>query len=126
MKKKMGNLGKLSQFSGIKSSIEEPAQSSVTKEDSTAVNEQVEEVHIKSLKPKEKLVTVNIKIGRHHHQWLNETARTIRDNNLEPVAPGERVFPQHLIGVAIDLLQSSDVDWSQVKSVADLRKHLNL
>jgi hypothetical protein len=126
MKKKMGNLGKLSQFSGIKSSIEEPAQSSVPKEDSTAVNEQVEEVNIKSLKPKEKLVTVNIKIARHHHQWLNETARTIRDNNLEPVAPGERVFPQHLMGVAIDLLQSSDVDWSQVKSVADLRKHLNL
>jgi hypothetical protein len=126
MKKKMGNLGKLSEFSGIKSSIEEPAQSSAPSEESTKVNHQVEEVQKTSSNPKDKLVTVNIKITRQHHQWLNETARTIRDNNIEPVLPSDRVFPQHLIGVAIDLLQSSDVDWSQVKSVADLRKHLNL
>ena len=126
MKKKMGNLGKLSEFSGIKSSIEEPAHSSAPLEESTKVNHQVEEVQKTSSNPKEKLVTVNIKITRQHHQWLNETARTIRDNNIEPVPPSDRVFPQHLIGVAIDLLQSSDVDWSQVKSVADLRKHLNL
>ncbi len=126
MKKKMGNLGKLSQFSGIKSSTEEPAQSSTPPEESTAVNNQVEEVHQTSSNPTEKLVTVNIKITRQHHQWLNETAWTVRDNNLEPVPPSDRVFPQHLIGVAIDLLQSSDVDWSQVKSVADLQKQLNL
>ncbi len=126
MKKKMGNLGKLSQFSGIKSPIEEPVQSSAPPEESTAVSHQVEEVHQTSSNPTEKLVTVNIKITRQHHQWLNETAWTVRDNNLEPVPPSDRVFPQHLIGVAIDLLQSSDVDWSQVKSVADLQKQLNL
>jgi hypothetical protein len=50
----------------------------------------------------------------------------VRENNLEPVPPSERVFPQHLIGVAIDLLSKTDVDWSQVRNVEELRKWLNL
>ncbi|MBE9130086.1 hypothetical protein IQ257_28905 [Coleofasciculus sp. LEGE 07092] len=108
-------MGKLSQFSGIKSSAPSPEDSTV-KEKTNAASTETEE----------KLVTVNIKISRSQHQWLNETARTVRDNNDEPVPPSERVFPQHLIGVAVDLLQREDIDWSQVRNVAELREQLNL
>ena len=77
-------------------------------------------------KKKEQLVTVNIKIKKNQKEWLTDTASTVRDNNTEPVPPSERVYPQHLIGVAIDLLQNMDVDWSEVKNVEELREHLNL
>jgi len=36
------------------------------------------------------------------------------------------VYPQHLMGVAISLLQQADVDWSQIKNVEQLRIQLNL
>ena len=74
----------------------------------------------------EKLVTVNIKITKSQKDWLAETATQVRDNNTEPVPPAERVYPQHLIGVAIDLLKGVEVDLSQVKNVEDLREQLNL
>ena len=77
-------------------------------------------------KKKEQVVTVNIKIKKSQKEWLADTASTVRDNNTEPVPPAERVYPQHLIGVAIDLLQNIDVDWTEVKNVEELRKHLNL
>lgn len=75
---------------------------------------------------KEKPVTVNIKISRTQHEWLTDTARTVRDNNTEPVPPGDRVYPQHLIGVAIELLQAGDIDWSEVKNVEDLKRLLDI
>ncbi len=75
---------------------------------------------------REKLVTINIKITRTQQSWLTETARRVRDNNDTPVAPSERVFPQHLIGVAIDLLHHSDIDWSRVRNLEDLRQQLML
>jgi len=75
---------------------------------------------------KEKPVAVNIKISRTQHEWLTNTARTVRDNNTEPVPPGDRVYPQHLIGVAIELLQAGDIDWSEVKNVEDLKRLLNI
>ena len=50
----------------------------------------------------------------------------MRDNNTEPVPLSERVYPQHLIGVAIDLLQDVDVNWDEVKNVEQLREHLTL
>ncbi len=75
---------------------------------------------------KEKLVVVNIKITRSQRNWLAETASQARENNLEAVPPGERVYPQHLISVAIELLQASNVDWSQVRNIEELRKQLNL
>ena len=77
-------------------------------------------------KKKKQLVTVNIKIRKSQKEWLADTASTVRDNNTEPVPPSERVYPQHLIGVAIDLLQNVDVDWNKVKNVEQLREHLNL
>jgi hypothetical protein len=71
-------------------------------------------------------VTINIKIAREQQDWLADTARQVRDNNAEPVAAGDRCYPQHLIQAAIDLLASAPVDWSEVRNVKDLRNQLNL
>jgi len=67
-----------------------------------------------------RLMTAELLLG------LAETARTVRDNNDTPVAPSERVFPQHLIGVAIDLLRDTDIDWSTVRTIEDLRQQIKL
>jgi hypothetical protein len=69
---------------------------------------------------------VNIKIRKNQKDWLADTASQVRENNLEPVPPAERVYPQHLIGVAIDLLEAAGVDWDEVKNVEELREQLNL
>jgi hypothetical protein len=120
MKKKMGGLGKLSEFSGIKRQEEQASPPNPTPPPSAAVEEVV------PVSLKEKLVTINIKITRTQQEWLTDTARQVRENNLEPVPPSERVFPQHLIGIAIELLSKADVDWSQIKNVEELRQWLNL
>ena len=143
-KRKMGGLGKLSQFSGIKHREPEPATTESESEVKSKVQEsepiQNSELGQKELEQKknnyelrtpnselkEKLVTVNIKIRKSQKDWLAETATQVRDNNTEPVPPAYRVYPQHLIGVAIDLLNSALVDWRMVKSVDDLREQLNL
>ncbi len=75
---------------------------------------------------KEPLVTVNIKITKPQKTWLTATASDVRENNDTPVSPSDRVYPQHLIGVAIDLLKNSDVNWGEVLSVEDLREQLKL
>lgn len=78
-------------------------------------------------KPKpSKLVSVNIKVDKQQQDWLRDTAQQVRDNNSDPVPANERVYPQHLIGVAIELLKSADIDWSQIKSAEQLKDHLNL
>ena len=69
---------------------------------------------------------MNINIRKDQKDWLADTASLVRDNNTEPVPPSQRVYPQHLIGVAIDLLQDADVDWSELKNVEELREQLNL
>lgn len=130
MTKKMGGLGKLSQFSGIKRQEEKPPEPTpppkpTVPPPSAAVEPNVEEVAPVS-PSKEKLVTINIKISRSQQEWLTSTARMVRDNNLEPVLPADRVYPQHLIGIAIELLQMAEVDWSQIKNVDELRQGLNL
>ncbi len=127
-KKKLGGLGKLSQFSGIKPQIEEgKSQKSKVKIDNSELR--APSGGTKSTpnsELKKKLVTVNVKITKAQKDWLAQTASMVRDNNLEPVPPALRVYPQHLIGVAIDLLQAAEVDWTQVKNVEDLREQLNL
>ncbi len=152
-KKKMSGL-KLSAFSGIQTQAEQPeteeALSSVETQQSPPQIVEPQS-HQKALEPetvasplpdtptvmsptqqptslttKEKPVTINIKISRQQHKWLMDTARTVRDNNLEPVPPGDRVYPQHLIGVAIELLATTDIDWSQVQNVEDLKQQLNI
>jgi hypothetical protein len=139
-KKKMSGM-KLSQFSGIKSQSEPEITSPPAEVEPTSPV--LEKMPITSSAPKsalstptaspiseaavkEKPVTINIKITRTQHDWLTDTARTVRDNNTEAVPPGERVYPQHLIGVAIELLLSCEVDWSQVKNAEDLKRLLNL
>jgi hypothetical protein len=139
-KKKMSGM-KLSQFSGIKSQTEAEITEPPTEVEPSSLP--VEKMPITSPAPKsaleaptasptsqavvkEKPVTINIKITRTQHDWLTDTARTVRDNNTEAVPPGERVYPQHLIGVAIELLLSCEVDWSQVKNAEDLKRLLNL
>ena len=132
----MGGLKKLSAFSGIRQESEpvesEPTESKPVESEPVEIVEALEPeaVEPKALpapnaqspskdkakrktRAKEKQVTVNIKILGHQKDWLSETAQTIRDNNEDPVAPADRVYPQHLIQVAIDLLQSSEVDWSK-------------
>ena len=155
-KRKMGGLGKLSQFSGIKSkpeinedseqkNIESNSEINSTVKESQSVDisesktqnqelkqrkskpkKENDELRTKNYELKKKLVTVNIKITKSQKDWLAETATEVRDNNTEPVPPAERVYPQHLIGVAIDLLNSAEVDWSEVKNVDDLREQLNI
>lgn len=154
-KKKMGGLGKLSAFSGIRQESEpvesEPTESKPVESEPVEPVEPVESVESKPVESepretlpapkketssqdkakrktrvKEKQVTVNIKILGQQKDWLSETAQIIRDNNEDPVAPADRVYPQHLIQVAIDLLKSSDVDWSKIRNVEELRGHLKL
>jgi len=124
---RMGGLGKLSDFG--KTSLPQPEPES----EPTESKQRVREPELKASPADgqqqpdtEKLVTINIKITRTQQSWLSETARTVRDNNDTPVVPSERVFPQHLIGVAIDLLRQSDIDWSQVRNLEDLRQQLML
>lgn len=75
---------------------------------------------------KSKQVTVNIKILKQQQDWLRDTAQTVRDNNDEAVPASDRVYPQHLIQVAIDMLQGADVDWEQVRNAEELRQQLKL
>ncbi len=126
---------KLGNFSGIKKTKTEPTKPTEptpeikpteTKPVKSAKSEAKVVKKTKAKQKKEQLVTVNIKIRKNQKEWLANTASTVRDNNLDPVPPAERVYPQHLIGVAIDLLQNVDVDWGQVKNVEELREHLNL
>lgn len=136
--KRMGGMS-LGNFSGIKKSKTEPAKQleSETKIETEVKPTEAEPVKTakseakvvkknQSKQKKEQLVTVNIKIKKNQKEWLADTASTVRDNNTEPVPPSERVYPQHLIGVAIDLLQNMDVDWDGVKNVEELRELLNI
>ncbi len=125
-KKRMGGM-KLSDFgSPTAQETDEPAaiaQPVVTEPPTRAA---------KSTRPKakpkqeERLVTVNIKIKESQQEWLTDTAKQVRQNNDVPVPASDRVYPQHLIQTAIDLLQSSEVDWANVRNIEDLRQALNL
>lgn len=116
MSKRMG-MSKLSQLSGIK------PEATPEPESPPAATKPPEK---KKAKGKKKLVNVNIKIDANQKEWLGKTATEVRDNNSEPVPPGERVYPQHLVGVAIDLLESQDIDWSEIKNERELKEYLNL
>jgi hypothetical protein len=70
------------------------------------------------------MVNVNIKMSQSQQEWLAATAKTVRRNNPLPVPAKERVYPQHLISLAVELLQSANVDWQEVKTIADLRERL--
>lgn len=123
--KRMGGLGKLSDFGRSTPSTpappaKEPELPQVKSESASSPPE------AKELKKAEKPVTINIKIGRDQQEWLAETARQVRDNNAEPVPASDRCYPQHLIQIAIDFLATAPVDWAEVRTPEDLRKQLNL
>ena len=80
----------------------------------------------KSVPKQERLVTVNIKVNESQQEWLADTAKQVRRNNNEPVAAIDRVYPQHLIGIAIDLLKESDIDWEKVQNIQDLKEVLDI
>jgi hypothetical protein len=71
-------------------------------------------------------VTVNIKILESQQEWLADTAKQVRQNNDAPVPASDRVYPQHLIQTAVELLKATDVNWDEIRSIQDLRKALNL
>ena len=123
--KRMGGMGKLSDF-GKTTTQPQAKPEQVVKvaqpEPEIVVSPTPQKTDSKQIK----VVTVNIKIPRDLHNWLSETAQAVRDNNESPVVASDRVFPQHLIGVAIDLLKNTSVDWEQIKTVDDLRQHLKL
>ena len=135
--KRMGGM-KLGNFSGIKKPPTEPTKppesapadgrddATETKPVKSAKSEAKLVKKTKLKQKKEQLVTVNIKIRKDQKEWLTDTASTVRDNNTDPVAPSERVYPQHLIGVAIDFLEAAGVDWGEVRNVEELRELLNL
>ncbi len=148
-KSRLGGMGKLSQFSGIKqpltsvednrnsldeTSLEDAHQDKVEENGTSQQAVTQEEKPVTPKKPvsktrkssKDKLVTINIKIKKSQKDWLADKASQVRDNNDEPVRPNERVYPQHLIGVAIDLLKLQDMDWSEIKNEQQLRELLNL
>ena len=85
----------------------------------------------RSSRAKEKAKTdrpkkVNIDIGESRHNRLNEIAAQIRASNTDPVAPSDRMYPIHLIQIAIDfLLDGLEIDWNEIKKPEDLRKVLN-
>lgn len=127
-KSRMGGLGKLSDFGKTSKPQPQPQSEPTLSTELVSQPKQAQKPPVKQQSPTtdEKLVIINIKITRAQQSWLSETARTVRDNNDTPVAPTERVFPQHLIGVAIDLLRDSDIDWSNVRNIEDLRQQLKL
>jgi len=121
MNRKMSKVASLSNFSGIGAT--ETTTETNQKDPMASPVEQLPKTPRKS---RPKRVSINIKIPQTQKNWLANTATNIRANNDDPVPPNERVFPQHLICIAIDLLKSSDVDWSEISSEKDLRQQLNL
>jgi len=119
-KSKLGGMSKLSELSGIKT------QSTVLETEKVATETEIKNKESPVTKESEKLVAINIKIPKTQKDWLNHKAVAVRENNADPVPPGERVYPQHLIRVAIELLQNADIDWTEVNNIEDLREQLNL
>jgi hypothetical protein len=118
--KRMGGMSKLSDFGRSQDvvaaiEVEELAPIKTVKKSSAAVKSETE-----------KSVSVNIKVPSSQQKWLADTAQQVRGNNDLAVAASDRVFPQHLIQVAIDLLKAQGIDWTEVKNVADLRDSLNI
>ena len=127
--KRMGGMGKLSDFGKSPTSPVNEIAPAVTEVAITSTEVVAPKIVTKAAPKKiaeDKLVTVNIKIKRSQQEWLADTAQAVRSNNTEPVSPSDRVFPQHLIGVAIELLENADVDWEQIKTLTDLKKYLNI
>jgi hypothetical protein len=128
-RKRMAGM-KLGQFGGVKTQpAPEPAPETVVEAPEAPPEVAKPEPQPKAKakrKRKETLSTLNIKVPRSQQRWLQDTAQQVRDNNAEAVPPDQRVYPQHLIQIAIDLLQAQNIDWESVHNVDELKKTLNL
>jgi hypothetical protein len=128
----MGKMGKLSDFGQSPSLPAPPAETILTpvsEKESVSTPIAVElpaPTQSGVSQPTEIMVNVNIKMSQTQQEWLAATAKTVRRNNSLPVPAKERVYPQHLISLAVELLQSANVDWEEVKTIADLRERLAL
>jgi hypothetical protein len=128
---RMGKMGKLSDF-GQSPSLPAPILEQEPEEKiaiAEAVSTQIAvelptDTQSGASQPTEIMVNVNIKMSQSQQEWLAATAKTVRRNNSLPVPAKERVYPQHLISLAVELLQSANVDWEEVKTIADLRERL--
>jgi hypothetical protein len=129
---RMGKMGKLSDF-GQSPSAPAPPPVADTIVTPVAVIEAVStqiavelptDTQSGASQPTEIMVNVNIKMSQSQQEWLAAKAKTVRRNNSLPVPAKERVYPQHLISLAVELLQSANVDWEEVKTIADLRERL--
>ena len=128
---RMGKMGKLSDFGqSQKAPVSQDAETIVTpvsEKESVSTQIAVEsptDTQSGASQPTEMMVNVNIKMSQSQQEWLAATAKTVRRNNPLPVPAKERVYPQHLISLAVELLQSADVDWQEVKTISDLRERL--
>jgi|GEM_PF-861011 len=130
---RMGKMGKLSDFGQSPSAPAPPVVETVVTP--VAVTESVPtqiavelptDTQLRASNQLEIMVNVNIKMSQSQQEWLAATAKTVRRNNSLPVPAKERVYPQHLISLAVELLQSANVDWEEVKTRSDLRERLAL
>ena len=128
---RMGKMGKLSDFGQSPSApvppVAETILTPVSEKESVPTQIAVElptDTQSGESQPTEIMVNVNIKMSQSQQEWLAATAKTVRRNNSLPVPAKERVYPQHLISLAVELLQSVNVDWDQVKTISDLRERL--
>ena len=77
-------------------------------------------------RPNDRPKKINIDIGERRHNRLNDIAAQVRASNTDPVAPSERMYPIHLIQIAIDfLLDGFEIDWNEIQKPEDLRELLN-
>lgn len=127
---RMGKMGKLSDFGQSPSTPVPPAETiltpvSVVESVSTPIAvELATPAQSGESQATEIMVNVNIKMSQSQQEWLAAKAKTVRRNNSLPVPAKERVYPQHLISLAVELLQSANVDWEEVKTISDLRERL--
>jgi hypothetical protein len=127
----MGKMGKLSDFGQSPSAPAPPVAETILTPVAVieAVSTQIAvelptDTQSGASQPTEIMVNVNIKMSQSQQEWLAAKAKTVRRNNSLPVPAKERVYPQHLISLAVELLQSADVDWEEVKTISDLRERL--
>ncbi len=123
---RMGKMGKLSDFGQSPSAPPLPVeqQPAATIEPTVPVAAAIAVEKLPTSQPPEVLVNVNIKMSQTQQEWLAAKAKMVRRNNPLPVPAKERVYPQHLISLAVELLQSADVDWDEIHTIADLRERL--
>jgi hypothetical protein len=128
---RMGKMGKLSDFGQSPSAPAPPVEETILTP--VAIIESVStQIAVELPTPTQSeesqqieiMVNVNIKMSQSQQEWLAATAKTVRRNNSLPVPAKERVYPQHLISLAVELLQSANVDWEEVKTIEDLRDRL--